>query len=258
MEEEQWPDPYGGRQRLTQPLLHQRMLGPTPVMDLTLPDVQCPMVQLDWSGNTFKSIRRSANKQAERRSLWTLQRFTESFEEDQSHPGSAQLAWLRRAPQGLAGRRRTRDSWILLARSLEGTKRKGARGHSGVTWPHRPSSPLPAAGPMKMLWSSSSATLFPRLVLNQRLRRHVQRAQSHQSDDAGSKAHCPDSSTCDALIRNQETPSPVHPPNAGAPSSELSSEAKSNKSKQMEQHGGGATHRDAADSQPNNHCVLTH
>ncbi|XP_077363946.1 uncharacterized protein mbpa isoform X2 [Festucalex cinctus] len=205
-------------------------------MDLTLPDGQCPMVQLGWPGNTFKSIRRAANKQAaRRRRLWTLQRFSERFEEDEPHPGSAQFAWLRRAPQDLAGRRRTRDSWILLARSLEGTKRKGARGHSGVTWPHRPSSPLPAAGPMKMLWSSSSATLFPRLAPNQRRRRRVQRAQSHRSDDAGSKAHCPDSSTCDALIRNQETPSPVHPPNAGAPSSELSSKAQSNKSKQMEQ-----------------------
>ncbi|XP_019721682.1 uncharacterized protein LOC109513577 isoform X2 [Hippocampus comes] len=91
---------------------------------------------------------------------------------------------------------------------------------------------------MKMLWSSSSATLFPRLVRNPRLRHHVQRAQSHQSDDAGSKAHCPDSSTCDALIRNQEIPSPAHPLNAGAPSSEVFSETQSRKSKQMVRHEG--------------------
>ncbi|XP_061616930.1 uncharacterized protein LOC133471430 isoform X2 [Phyllopteryx taeniolatus] len=231
------------------------MLGATPATDLALPtsNGRRPVV-----GRHLH--RASEEQQTNRQSVVVFgpQRAAERFEEEEPHPSSTQLAWLQRAPRALAGRRRTRDSWILLARSLEGTKRKGARGHSGVTWPHHPSSPRPAAGPMKTLWSSSSAALFPRLVLNQRLRHHVQRAQSHQSDDAGSKAHCPDSSTCDALIRNQEKPSPVHPPNAGAPSSELSSVAQSTESKQMGQHDGGTTHLHTADSQPNNHCVLTH
>uniref|UniRef100_A0A3P8NCH2 Myelin basic protein n=1 Tax=Astatotilapia calliptera TaxID=8154 RepID=A0A3P8NCH2_ASTCA len=48
-------------------------------------------------------------------------------------------------------------------------------------------------------------------------RHRVPRAQSHQSEGAETKARCPDSSTW-------EKASPVHPLNAGAPSSKLSTE----------------------------------
>ncbi|XP_011479392.1 uncharacterized protein LOC101159204 isoform X2 [Oryzias latipes] len=51
-----------------------------------------------------------------------------------------------------------------------------------------------------------------RLFIN-RPHRHVPRAQSPQSGDAGTKAHCPGSSLW-------ESPSPNLPQNAGAPSSE--------------------------------------
>ncbi|MEQ2245697.1 hypothetical protein ILYODFUR_030642 [Ilyodon furcidens] len=50
----------------------------------------------------------------------------------------------------------------------------------------------------------------------------VPRARSRQSGDAENKARCPGSSTCDVLLRDPEKPSPVHPQNAGAPSSKLS------------------------------------
>uniref|UniRef100_A0A3P9IYT6 Myelin basic protein n=1 Tax=Oryzias latipes TaxID=8090 RepID=A0A3P9IYT6_ORYLA len=58
-----------------------------------------------------------------------------------------------------------------------------------------------------------------RLFIN-RPHRHVPRAQSPQSGDAGTKAHCPGSSLCDDLSRSEESPSPNLPQNAGAPSSE--------------------------------------
>ncbi|XP_026012647.1 uncharacterized protein mbpa isoform X3 [Astatotilapia calliptera] len=63
------------------------------------------------------------------------------------------------------------------------------------------------------------------LFMNHSRPRHrVPRAQSHQSEGAETKARCPDSSTCDVLVRDQEKASPVHPLNAGAPSSKLSTE----------------------------------
>ncbi|XP_061839254.1 uncharacterized protein [Nerophis lumbriciformis] len=196
-------------------------------MDLTTdatPPVPSPCLMSHGAmGLVGRHLQRAANKSARRQSVvvWTTGLGDVRRSLEGPHQSSEILAWRRRAPQGSGGRRRVRVSWILLARSLEETRRKGARGHSGVTWPHRPSSPPPAVGPMKTLWSSSSAALFPRLALSQRLPRRVQRAQSPRSDDAGSRAHCPGSSTCDVLLRRQEKPSPVHRPNAGAPSSEL-------------------------------------
>jgi len=111
---------------------------------------------------------------------------------------------------------------------------------------------------MKMLWCISSGALFPLLNLNPGgetawawPRRSVPRAQSRLSDDAETKAHCPDSSTW-------EIPSPVHPLNAGAPSSKLSAEDQTTDPKPMGQDegGGGGTDLHAADSQPQE--MLTH
>ncbi|XP_070840552.1 myelin basic protein isoform X1 [Chaetodon trifascialis] len=85
-------------------------------------------------------------------------------------------------------------------------------------------------------------------------RRRVPRAQSRRSEDAETKAHCPDSSTCDALIKDQETPSPVHPLNAGAPSSKLSAEEQATDPTGQDE--GGGTDLQAVDSQPQE--MLTH
>ncbi|XP_022070960.2 uncharacterized protein mbpa isoform X2 [Acanthochromis polyacanthus] len=175
-----------------------------------------------------------------------------------------QLAWQRRAPQGRApsgwaGKRRAPGSWTRLANSLEETKRRGARGLSGVTWPLHPSNPPLAVGPMKTLWCISSGALFPLLVLNPGLRHRVPRAQSRRSGDAETKAHCPGSSTCDALIRSQETPSPVLPLNAGAPSSKLedpTTDPSMGPGEEEKQEGEGKTDLHVADSQPQE--ALTH
>ncbi|XP_062414397.1 uncharacterized protein mbpa isoform X5 [Pungitius pungitius] len=91
-----------------------------------------------------------------------------------------------------------------------------------------------------------------RLFMNHnRPRRRVPRAQSRRSGDAETKAHCPGSSTCDALTRDQEKPSPVHPQNAGAPSSKPSAEDKA-----AEPAGREEGEEQAADSQPLE--MLTH
>ncbi|XP_072226882.1 uncharacterized protein mbpa isoform X5 [Leuresthes tenuis] len=110
---------------------------------------------------------------------------------------------------------------------------------------------------MKTPWCISSGASFPLLLLNPGPRRRVPRAQSRQSGDAETKARCPDSSTCDALIRELEKPSPAHPQNAGAPSFSLSAEDKTTDSTQMgPEEKGGEKDLHAADSQPQN--MLTH
>ncbi|XP_026156889.1 uncharacterized protein mbpa isoform X2 [Mastacembelus armatus] len=79
-------------------------------------------------------------------------------------------------------------------------------------------------------------------------RRRVLRAQSRRSEDAETKAHCPESSTW-------EKPSPVHPLNAGAPSSKLSAKDKTT-DLPMGEDERGETDLHTADSQPQE--VLTH
>ncbi|XP_042081334.1 uncharacterized protein mbpa isoform X1 [Haplochromis burtoni] len=91
------------------------------------------------------------------------------------------------------------------------------------------SSPRPKSRWRDVLGLSDSLLLddfeIAQLFMNHSRPRHrVPRAQSHQSEGAETKARCPDSSTCDVLIRDQEKASPVHPLNAGAPSSKLSTE----------------------------------
>ncbi|XP_041868526.1 uncharacterized protein mbpa isoform X1 [Melanotaenia boesemani] len=89
-----------------------------------------------------------------------------------------------------------------------------------------------------------------RLFMN-RPRRRVPRAQSPQSGDAETKARCPESSTW-------EKPSPVHPQNAGAPSSKLTAEDQTTDPTPMGSEGvrGGKTDLHVADSQPQE--MLTH
>lgn len=101
-----------------------------------------------------------------------------------------------------------------------------------------------------MLWCISSGALFPLLVLNPGgetswawPRRRVLRAQSHRSEDAETKAHSPGSSTW-------EIPSPVHPLNAGAPSSKLSAEDQTTDPTPMGQDKSGEQDLQAAESQP--------
>lgn len=101
-----------------------------------------------------------------------------------------------------------------------------------------------------MLWCISSGALFPLLVLNPGgemswawPRRPVPRAQSRQSEDAETKVHCPESSTW-------EKPSPVHPLNAGAPSSKLSAEGQTTDPMPTGQDEGEGNDLQAADSQP--------
>ncbi|XP_010774748.1 uncharacterized protein mbpa isoform X6 [Notothenia coriiceps] len=115
--------------------------------------------------------------------------------------------------------------------------------------PPHPSSPPLDVGPRKMLWCISSGA-WPR--------RRVPRAQSRRSGDAETKTHCPESSTCDALTRDQEKISPVHPLNAGAPSSKLSAEEQTTGPPPMgeEEEEEGETDLQAADSQPQE--MLTH
>ncbi|XP_051247527.1 uncharacterized protein mbpa isoform X1 [Dicentrarchus labrax] len=124
------------------------------------------------------------------------------------------------------------------------------------------SSPRPKSRWRDVLGLSDSLLLddfeTAQLFMNHnRPRRRVPRAQSHRSEDAETKAHCPESSTCDALIRDQETPSPVHPLNAGAPSSKLSAKDQTTDPTPTGQgEGGGGTDLQAADSQPQE--MLTH
>ncbi|XP_013768015.1 uncharacterized protein mbpa isoform X2 [Pundamilia nyererei] len=84
------------------------------------------------------------------------------------------------------------------------------------------SSPRPKSRWRDVLGLSDSLLLddfeIAQLFMNHSRPRHrVPRAQSHQSEGAETKARCPDSSTW-------EKASPVHPLNAGAPSSKLSTE----------------------------------
>ncbi|XP_035476900.1 uncharacterized protein mbpa isoform X1 [Scophthalmus maximus] len=118
------------------------------------------------------------------------------------------------------------------------------------------SSPRPKSRWRDVLGLSDSLLLddfeTARLFMNHnRPRRRVPRAQSRRSGDAGTRAHCPDSSTW-------EKPSPVHPLNAGAPSSELSAEDQTNADPAAagRDDGGDAADRRAADSQPPH--MLTH
>lgn len=106
---------------------------------------------------------------------------------------------------------------------------------------------------MKTLWCISSGALFPLLVLNPGgekswvwLRHRVPRAQSRRSGDAETKAHCPGSSTW-------ETPSPVLPLNAGAPSSKLqdpTTDPSMGPGEEEEKQEEGEADLHAADSQP--------
>ncbi|XP_044028347.1 uncharacterized protein mbpa isoform X2 [Siniperca chuatsi] len=116
------------------------------------------------------------------------------------------------------------------------------------------SSPRPKSRWRDVLGLSDSLLLddfeTARLFMNHnRPRRHVPRAQSRQSEDAETKAHCPESSTW-------EKPSPVPPPNAGAPSSKLSTEDQSTDPTPTGQDKGGGKDLQAADSQPQK--MLTH
>uniref|UniRef100_A0AAZ1XPC2 Myelin basic protein n=1 Tax=Oreochromis aureus TaxID=47969 RepID=A0AAZ1XPC2_OREAU len=82
------------------------------------------------------------------------------------------------------------------------------------------------------------------LFMNHSRPRHrVLRAQSHRSEDAETRARCPDSSTW-------EKASPVHPLNAGAPSSKLSTEDQTADPTPMRPEEEGETDTPAADSQP--------
>ncbi|XP_060915786.1 myelin basic protein isoform X2 [Labrus mixtus] len=118
------------------------------------------------------------------------------------------------------------------------------------------SSPRPKSRWRDVLGLSDSLLLddfeTARLFMNHnRPRPRAPKAQSRRSEDAKTKAHCPDSSTW-------ETPSPAHPPNAGAPSSELSAEDQTTDPTPMGQEeeggggggGGGGTDLQVVDSQP--------
>ncbi|KAM6974811.1 uncharacterized protein mbpa isoform 2-T2 [Tautogolabrus adspersus] len=113
------------------------------------------------------------------------------------------------------------------------------------------SSPRPKSRWRDVLGLSDSLLLddfeTARLFMNHnRPRPRVPKAQSRRSEDAKTKAHCPDSSTW-------ETPNPAHPLNAGAPSSELSAEDQTTDPTPMgqeEEGGGGGTDLQVADSQP--------
>ncbi|XP_034455337.1 uncharacterized protein mbpa isoform X2 [Hippoglossus hippoglossus] len=116
------------------------------------------------------------------------------------------------------------------------------------------SSPRPKSKWRDVLGLSDSLLLddfeTAQLFMNHnRPRRHVPRAQSRRSGDAETKAHCPESSTW-------EKPSPVPPPNAGAPSSKLSAEDQTTDPMPTGRDEGGDTDQQAADSQPQE--TLTH
>lgn len=148
--EEQWLCPCRGRQWLTQPLKPQRMPGTGPEPWITpwqIPPIwpsSCSMVPRDWGDDTFKdSPWASEGLDATLKDpqnwvlpLWAVDWLRRGLLSRQTEVSSTQpqqqIAWLRRAPQGRApsgsgGKRRTLDSWIRLANSLEATKKKGAR-----------------------------------------------------------------------------------------------------------------------------------
>ncbi|TDH03830.1 hypothetical protein EPR50_G00146270 [Perca flavescens] len=139
------------------------------------------------------------------------------------------------SPQSSARRRTKENAVVHFFRSIVSSPRPKSRSDS------------------LLLDDFETAQLF---MNHNRPRRRVPRAQSRRSEDAETKAHCPGSSACDALSRDQEKPSPVHPLNAGAPSSKLSAENHTTDPTPMGQDGGGETDLQAADSQPQE--TLTH
>ncbi|XP_068188763.1 uncharacterized protein mbpa isoform X2 [Antennarius striatus] len=116
------------------------------------------------------------------------------------------------------------------------------------------SSPRPKSRWREILGLSDSLLLddfeTAQLFMNHNRPRHrVPRAQSRRSEDAETKAHCPDSSTW-------ERPSPVHHLNAGAPSSEVSAEDQMTDPKPTGQDEGGGTDLQTAGSQPQEMLTL--
>ncbi|KAF3834291.1 hypothetical protein F7725_025495, partial [Dissostichus mawsoni] len=139
-------------------------------------------------------------------------------------PGS----WARLTQQSSARRRTKENAVVHFFRSLV-------------------SSPQPKSRWRDALGLSDSLLLddfeIAQLFMNRsRPRRRVPRAQSRRSGDAETKTHCPESSTW-------EKPSPVHPLNAGAPSSKLSADEQTTDPPPMgEEEEEGET--DLQDSQP--------
>ncbi|XP_038123201.1 uncharacterized protein mbpa isoform X1 [Cyprinodon tularosa] len=147
---------------------------------------------------------------------------------------------------GLGKKKKSPGLMDQLSKFFGGEKKKRSkgsfRGHS-ATSPQQPSArrrtnenavvhffrSLVSSPPPKSTWRevfglSDSLLLddfeMAQLFMTRPLRRAL-RARSRLSGDAENRARCPGSSTCDVLLGDQEKPSPVHPPNAGAPSSKL-------------------------------------
>ncbi|XP_067351044.1 uncharacterized protein mbpa isoform X2 [Channa argus] len=134
------------------------------------------------------------------------------------------------SPQQSSSRRRTNENAVVhFFRSIGSSPRPKSRWRDVL-----------GLSDSLLLDDFETAQLF---MNHNRARRHVLRAQSRRSEDAETKAHCPKSSTW-------EKASPVHPPNAGAPSSKLSAEDHTADPKPIGQDEGGETDRHAGDSQP--------
>ncbi|KAM9383962.1 uncharacterized protein mbpa isoform 1-T1 [Pholidichthys leucotaenia] len=146
------------------------------------------------------------------------------------------------SPQQSSTRRRTNENAVVhFFRSIVSSPRPKSRWRDVLGLSDSP-----------LLDDFEIAQLF---MHHNRPRRRVPRAQSRRSEDAETKAHCPDSSTW-------EKASPAHPPNAGAPSSKLSAEDQTTDPVPMglkeeeEGGGGGEANLYSADSQPQE--MLTH
>ncbi|XP_059206209.1 uncharacterized protein mbpa isoform X2 [Centropristis striata] len=140
------------------------------------------------------------------------------------------------SPQQSSSRRRTNENAVMhFFRSIVSSPRPKSRWRDVL-----------GLSDSLLLDDFETAQLF---MNHNRPRRRVLRAQSRRSEDAENKAHCPGSSTW-------ETPSPVHPLNAGAPSSKLAAEDQTTDPTPMGPDGGGETDLHAADSQPQE--MLTH
>ncbi|XP_077936934.1 uncharacterized protein mbpa isoform X2 [Gasterosteus aculeatus] len=135
------------------------------------------------------------------------------------------------SPQQSSARRRTNENAVVhFFRSFVSSPRPKSRWRDALGL----SDSLP-------LDDFETARLF---MNHNRPRPRVPRAQSRRSGDAETKAHCPRSSTW-------EKPSPVHPQNAGAPSSKPSAEDEA-----ADPAGRGKGGEQAADSRPPE--TLTH
>ncbi|CAJ1082969.1 uncharacterized protein mbpa isoform X2 [Xyrichtys novacula] len=140
------------------------------------------------------------------------------------------------SPQQSSSRRRTNENAVVhFFRSIVSSPRPKSRWRDVL-----------GLSDSLLLDDFETARLF---MSHNRPHHHGPKAQSRRSDDAETKAHCPDSSTWETL-------SPAHPLNAGAPSSELSAEDQTTDSTtpmERDQEGGGVgggADLQPADSQP--------